>query len=219
MIDKTFEDLIVEVQKGIYQVAGIGTQVYSQDLIGTKITDAFWLLAQDPDKEWKRFNKFTLFTLDGVSGRTTIPVNTEFANFDAITRVFAGTSNKPLVYANLSMNPLSITGDTPLKYIPDNLDIIRILPITATGDITVVGKAFPTEPFELDTIIPFDYLCLKWKVVWEYMIEDGTNPGASELARQQFQARYEAIHKNQQQEPIAIDGVGGLDIPTQWWAN
>lgn len=219
MIDKKLQDVIVEVEQGLSQAAGLSTQVYSQDFIATLIQNAFDFLSRDPDKDWKRFQTFETFTLTGTDGRTTVPVNTKFKTFDDIKLIYPNASQKPLAYFNLSVNPSQINGTNALKYCHDTVDIIKVIPVTAQGAITIIGNVYPLNDFELDDTIPFDYLALKWYVIWKYMIQDGSNPGAAELARQEFQTRYEHLFKAQGREPIALDGVGGPDIPTDWFTN
>lgn len=218
-MQKKLEDLIVEVQQGIYQVAGMGAQLYSQDLIASKIKDCFYLLAQDPEKRWKQFYSFNTYELDGVTGRTTVPIKDTYRTFENITDIYIGSSNRRIPYMNSSVNPSQWRGNSPLRYVHDTVDVIKVIPATATGEITVVGTVFPQE-FVLSTIVPFDYLALKWYVVWQYMTEDDANPAAAELARQQFETRYKQLDKMQSQEGIAIDGRGGaIDYPTEWYCR
>lgn len=217
-MDKTLEALIVDVQSAIYQSAGISTQVYTQDVIVSMITDAFIQLASDTKKNWKRFKTFETYTLDGVTGRATVPISDTFESYDYISRIYIGDSERMITAIDMNINPLKFTGDTPLGYVHDTTDTIRIIPASATGTITIVGKAFPTS-FTLETIVPFDYLALKWFVAWQYMTDDGSNPGAAEKLRQLFQARYDDLSMAQDQAPVALNGVGQPDYPREWWGQ
>jgi hypothetical protein len=53
--------------------AGPSVQLYSENLIAQKISDAFLTFANDPQVKWKRFRVFNKYTLDGTTGRTTVP--------------------------------------------------------------------------------------------------------------------------------------------------
>ncbi len=219
MPDMTLSDLCTEVQQAIYQVAGVSTQVYSEGLIKSKIQDAFITLSTDPDQEWKRFGEsYITRTLDGTTGRTTVLVSAAFASFDDITGVYPSDSNRPLVMG-VGGNPLLLTGNRPLQYINDaaGTDVIQILPLTATGDIIIRGRVYPTLPFTDDTVVPFDYLALKFYVAWEYMTEDATNMAAAELLRQKFENRYKQLSKMQMRAPIAMNGRGVSEYPSRWW--
>jgi hypothetical protein len=39
--------------------------------------------------------------------------------------------------------------------------LIRIIPITSTGSFTIVGLSGIATSFELDDVIPFDYMAFK----------------------------------------------------------
>lgn len=216
MVDKTLEDLITDIQKGLYQAAGVGVQIYSQDILISKITDAFIVFASDPEVRWERFAQSNTYTLNGTTGRTVVPVATLFPYYDFIERVYVADSENQLVKAPTTGNYLHTTGNKPLQIIQDATDVMRVIPITATGDITIIGHTYPTS-FALADVVPFDYLALKHYVIWKYMTEDGSNPGAAELSRQEFENRYSQLKKMQMNAPIALNGRGGYDYPTEWY--
>jgi hypothetical protein len=218
MIDKTLEGLLVEVEASLYQTAGISTQVYSQQLLVNKITDAFIILATDPEKNWKRFRTTQTYTLDGVTGRTTLPVKNTFVSFDTVNKIWVGSSERFLVAFPDDVNPTSLSGAEPLFYVADQTDTFRVIPTTATGMITVQGFLIP-HSFQLDDIVPFDYLALKYFVCWQYMTDDGSNPGAAEKFQQLFNNRLQQISASQDKAPIALDGHGMNDYPRTWYVQ
>lgn len=218
MVDKTLEELIVLIESDLYQTAGIATQVYSQQLLVNKITAGFIQLANDPDQQWSRYDRYQQYTLDGVNGRTTSPVNTIYKSFDDITSVYIGDTDRRLVAQPFGVNPFKLTGNNPLWIAPDDIDTFRVFPTTATGDITVVGRSLPTA-FENNDIVPFDYIALNAFVCWQYMTDDGSNPGAAEKFRQLFEIRYKQLGKLQDQAPTAINGAGMFDYPRDWYVR
>lgn len=219
MVDMTAQNLITEVEKAIFQVAGAAVQGYSEDLILSKIQDAFLFMAEDPDVNWKRFQNrtFVTRTLDGTTGRTTVSVASSVGNFNDITAVYPDGTNTELVSGVVDQNPVLLEGNSPLQFIADDVDIMRVLPITATGNIVIVYRKYPAFPFIKTTVVPFDYLAIKYYVAWDYMVDDGTNPGAAEKLRQQFETRYKHLMKMQDRAGPAYNGKGGADYPTQWW--
>lgn len=217
MTDMTVQNLITEIQTAIYQSSGASVQVYSEDLIKRKIQDCFVMLAEDPDVNWKRFYSYETRTLDGTSGRCTVPISTVFTNFNDITAVYAAGNDRALAAFDITSNPARSVGTTPLQIAYDATDVMKVVPPTATGDIVIVGRIYPTFPFLLTTVVPFDYLAIKSYVAWQYMTEDGSNPSAAELLRQQFETRYKQLQKMQDRAAPALNGTGGAVYPTEWW--
>lgn len=219
MIEITLEAIITRIQNDLYQAAGPSVQLYSETLIAQKISDAFITLANDPETKWKQFRIFNKYTLDGVTGRTTLALNQIFKAFGDIYAIFPDKSTKPLTYLGVRDNPYLIVGNRPIKYIRDTVDIVRVIPAGATGDIIVVGKSVPQPPFLISQIIPFDYIAISNYVCWEYAVDDGSNPAMAEKFRQKFETRYLEIKKEEATEPIQLSGQTGRDVPTHWYSN
>lgn len=219
MIDKTLDNLVFEVQTAIHQAAGLSTQVYSEGFIKNKITDAFIMLASDPDYNWKRYNGYTTRTLNGTTGVPTVSLTSVFNSFDDIEAIYPSGSDRPLVSGDIPGNPLLITGDIPRSYIYNTTSLIQIMPITSTGDIVVVGKSIGATSFIGTDTVPFDYLALKYFVAWQYMTEDGSNSAAAEVHRQSFENRMKQLKKSQMRAPLAINGLSANNFPNQWFFN
>lgn len=220
MIDKTLEELITEIQTELHQVAGPAVQVYSQDMLVNRVNDAFLTFFDDPEIKWKRFYDFATFTLDGTTGKATTDVSATFNNYNNIDAVYPSASDRRLVNWNRQRNPALITGDYPVFVKPTSTaqKIFQVLPLTATGDVVVLGKVLPaTFPFDdLADVVPFDYLAIKYYVAWQELADDGANPQSAENAQSMFQNRYDTLAKNQSQEPIAYNG-GMSQYPTEWY--
>lgn len=218
MIELTLQDILTRVQNDLYQAAGPSVQLYSENLIVQKISDTFIMLANDPEIRWKQFRIFNRFTLDGTTGRTTVALNTIFKAFGDIYSIFPDKASRPLTYLGSSDNPYLLTGTRPLKYIRDSVDIVRVIPATATGDIITVGKSVRQPPFILTDVIPFDYIAISNHVCWQYAVDDGSNPAMAEKFKTLFEARYKEIQKEEITEPIQLN-AGGDQIPNQWYPS
>lgn len=214
---KTLEENIVEVQGDLYRIPGISTQLYSQDIISAKLHDAFILFATDSEKVWKRFITSQVYTLDETTGRATTPVLNTFKDYDHILFVYPDSSDYPLTNVPFNQNPSAVTGNYARHVMADSLDVLKVIPITSVGTITVIGRIFPTMPFNLDDTIPFDYLALKYFVAWQMIMDDGSNPGQAEIKRQMYEARYNLLYQNQSREPISLSGRGSRDVPRDWF--
>jgi hypothetical protein len=221
MADKLLSDLITDIETEMYQVSGPAVQIYTQALIVSKINDAFITFFDDKNIIWKRFLTSATFTLDGTTGETTTGVTGSFTDYDDILFIYPASSDRPLNKWNLNRNPALITGSQPLmyRYSTTGERLFQVLPLTAEGDVVVIGKRRPSNwPFddiEEDTV-PFDYLAIKYYVCMQMLAEDGANPGAADLMKSKWQARYKELEIKNQREPIALNGITG-QVPSQWY--
>lgn len=215
MVDKTLQELISETQKLLYQQAGLGVQVYSQDNIAQKIVHGFDFLFTNNDYKWKRFQVYVQKTLDGVTGKPTT-VTTEITNFDDLYAVFREDSDQKLTKFSTERNPYGVTGDRPYQYMPDATYLVKVVPFTATGDIVLFGRQRPsTYPFILTDTVPFDYLALTYFAAWSYCTDDASNAAQAEKFQGMFEERIKQLSKSQDNEPLALNS-DRVDIPTRW---
>lgn len=217
MRDETLAEIIVRAERELNQSAGLSVQVYAQDTLKQKILDAFVVFFDDLTVTWKRFVGSTTYTLDGTTGHVTSnAVQDTYRQYDHITSVFPATSTYPLTSAPQNQNNTLISGDTPLYIQHGSTDVLKVLPITATGQIVVNGKQFPAGfPYNPGDTVPFDALALAYYAAWEYAVDDGTNAAGAEKLRAKFENRYRQLKLNQSQEPIALNGRA-REIPTGW---
>lgn len=225
MVDKTLADLIVDVESELYQVPGISTQVYAQDMLMRKIINAYLMIATDPEVRWKRFRTTTEYTLDGTTGRTTADVSLTYRTFDDIYSVFPENSDEPLKSGGIRHNLRLITGTTPQIYVPDSVGIIRIVPITSVGKIVVVGRHLPrVSGLTLEDTIPFDYLTIVYFVCWQSCVDDGANPAMAEKFQSMYENRIKQLNKGQQEDAVALNHshiglpLSGGDIGSGWFS-
>lgn len=215
MVDKTLTELISETQKLLYQQAGIGVQVYSQDNIAQKIVHGFDFLFTNDDYKWKRFEVYVEKTLDGTTGRPTTVVS-EITSFDDLYSVYRADSDFKLTKFSTERNPYNVTGGTPSQYMADATHLIRVVPFTSTGDIVLFGRQRPaTYPFILTDTVPFDYLALTYFAAWSYCADDAANAAQADKFNGMFEERIKQLSKSQSNEPIALN-ADRVDIPTRW---
>jgi len=219
MADKTLSDLITGIETELHQVAGPATQIYGQDMLIARINDAFITFFEDKSTIWKRFLDFTSYTLDGTTGKATTDVSATYKEYDHIVAVYPADSDHPLVKWNTRRNPSLISGSSPVMVKPTSTatKIFQVLPLTATGNVTVLGRVRPAGwPYDdLDEVVEFDYLAIQHFVVWQELADEGANPSKAEDALNLFKNRWSQLVANQGQEPISYNGGSG-QIPTQW---
>lgn len=214
MLEKTLLQIVTDTERELYQVAGMSVQVYAQDNLSQKVQDAFQFVFDDTTVKWKRFQSQTVYTLDGVTGRTTVPVKTLYKHYEDIDFIYPGTTIRPLAMWN-GGNPLSLAGSYPLFYAPDATDVVKIIPANAGGNIVISGRTRPTYPFSINDTVPFDNLTIRYFAAWQYAVDDGSNPAGAEKLRNLFEQRYKQMKLQANKEPIALSGGGG-NVPTNW---
>lgn len=219
MTDKILSDLITEIEQELHQVSGPAVQVYSQDMIISRINNAFITFFDDPSVNWKRFTEYATYVLDGTTGKSTTDVSATFKEYDDIFRIYPATSDRPLVKWNQSRNPALITGSRPtmVRQTSTATKIFQVLPLASTGSVTVVGKSRPTGwPYDdLADVVAFDYLAIVYYVAWQELSDDASNPTATDDMLKKFTNRWNQIVMRQGQEPVSYSGGSG-QISTQW---
>lgn len=214
MVDKTLQQLIVDVETELHQSAGVSVQVYSQGMIAHLIKSAFELIIDEYD--WKRFRSFATYTLDGTTGATTTAISASFSSYGDIQRVYADTSDRALTLFTYERNPSAYEGNSALMYYQHATDIIRVIPATSEGTITVVGSTYPASyDFALDETVPFDALALRYLSAWQYMVDDGTNASSATKLQNLFETRLKQLKDMEMNAPISLTG-GHPIIPNRW---
>lgn len=213
MADKLLSTLITNVQRSLYQVAGISVQVYSQDNIAAMIQRAFDFVFDD--YTWKRFSTFEQYTLDEVTGRVTVPVNSVFKQYDDIIRIYPADSDMPLAKMSLERNPAMYQGSRAIQYCADPINIFRVVPITAVGDIVVQGQVRPND-FILTDVVPFDSVAIEMFACWQYAVDDSANSAMADKFQGMFETRLKQLKSNQDAEPVSLSMGRATNIPTQW---
>jgi hypothetical protein len=215
MVDKTLGQLITLCERELSQVPGLSVQLYTQDTLADKITAAYLFFFDDTKVQWKRFRDFATYTLSGTNGRVMETVSDTFKEFGDIEAIYPADSDDPLVLASSTRNPALITGSTPDQYGYDSTNVFRVFPLTATGQVVVVGKVRANLPFALSDTVPFDYLALQYFTCWQMAIDDASNPGAVDKFKALFDERYNELKKKDQQAPIAFNNRSSR-YPTTW---
>lgn len=212
MIQKTVIEIVTLAERELHQSAGMSVQVYSQSQLAQNIQHGFNLIFDDTSVRWKKFEQFQTYTLNGTTGYTTTPVSAVFSHYEDIIHVYPDSQTRPLTNWDGS-NPAAIVGGLARYVLPGVTDILRVLPASAAGEITVVGKVRPAE-FSITDTVPFDYLTLVYFAAWQYMVDDGTNPGSIEKLRQLFEQRYKEMKLQANKEPIQLSDTSS--IPLSW---
>lgn len=176
----------------IGQVTGIGAQVYSEDVIAEMVIHKFDVLF---DKfSFPEYCKWYEGTL-GSDGKCNVDVQTESVGiyrYKDIIGVWPDGHSQPLQqFPTGRMNAFSYARAGTPRWIESSGDnrVFRVLPLGNEGDtIYVRHKHYPPEIIAT-TNLCVDRQALILGAAYDYMADDGANPGAVEKLRNMFNQR------------------------------
>ena len=215
-----FEELIQQVIRRIGQVTGSAVQTYAEDLVGDMIQHKFDVMFEEV--WWNQFMYWLDGTLDGTTGVVTVDVSTltnPLVRFEDIHSIFSENSNRPLPRLPDFVNPDNVTGTTPryIEAVGNVQKVFRILPLTATKPIKIRYRSMPTH-FAVGETVDFDSQALVLGSAFDYLEDDGTNPGATEKLSRMFESRVRQLKKSRAWLPHKLD-PRVEDSVDEWFAR
>lgn len=211
------DDLVQEVIREASMVAGTAVQIYSEETIIDKLWNSFSTVF---DLElWPDYRFDLIAALDGTTGTITTDISTLAKRFQDINKVFPGTANTPLAQLPVNFNMANVTGTTA-RYIGASSDprrVFKVYPVTATGNVTIVGKTRPTKFTAGDTHnIGIDDRVLVYGAAWQLTSSDAVNPNEIDRLSAQFEARLSQLRMSLHDHPILLDDRTSGNLPTEW---
>lgn len=213
----TVNEAVNRVELLMSQVAGENVQLYAEDRIVDMLQNSYNTLF---DKLWwpNRMRRQTV-TLNGTSGEATTNF-TALTRFDDIKHVYREGDRLPLPEVSLNENPAIITGTRARYYEPTQTasKILKCYPVASTDNIIVLYREKQAD-FVLDptVTIDFDADLLVFGAVYEYLEDDGSNPGATEKYRQKYNAKFTAAKAKYGNRIIPFRRGRAL-IPDSWYS-
>lgn len=137
--------------------------------------------------------------LDGVNGEPSTAI-TGLQKYEDIRALFVTGEKHPLRSAPINQNLYLISGTKP-RYIDaaqvTPSKIFRVWPLAATGTVVVNWRKKPADfsTFSDTDLNPYDDELLVWSVVYSYLEDDGTNPGATEKYRNLAEGRFAELER------------------------
>lgn len=214
----TVAEAVRRVEILLSQVAGENAQLYAEDKIIDMLQNSYNSLF---DKLWwpTRMRRETK-TLNGTSGEVTV-VFTALTRFEDIKHIYREGSAIPLPEVLLNRNPNVITGDRIRAYEPSGTTgkFFKCYPITSTENVIVHYREKQADFIDDTTVeIDFDPDLLVFAAVYDYLEDDGTNPGATEKYRSRLNAKFTAA-KAKYGTRIIPFRRGGVSVPDTWQNN
>jgi hypothetical protein len=215
-MQKTLETLITEVQQKLYQASGPAVQVYSEDILAQKILEAFDRCFKA--KFWPQFLTREVRTLNGTTGKTTVPF-TNIKEWEDVHSIFRANSTSPIPTMPESYNLINIPSGL-IRFVEpsDDATLFTAYPLTATDQILVVGRKRPTSwgAFTKSDLIPFDYLALEYLAAWEYATDEASNAAMAQKFQQLFNSRMKQLEDDAFDNIVMLNPRAG-SIPEVWF--
>jgi hypothetical protein len=202
--------LIEETIKRLRSVQGAGTQLYSESIIASQIQDVYTVVRDE--RWWDELTAWTQKTLDGTTGRVTVPF-TGLQGFKDIASVYVNTNSQPMPRLHTDVNPYRLSGTHPryleplsLAQDPTGTFGFRVWPLASTGTITVRHRADPANVFtDPAVVVPFDDVALINGAAAKYAAGDGANPAFVADFENTFNTRMEQLSRMLASAPIDLD--------------
>ena len=168
-------------------------------------------------------------TIDGTTGVVTVNVATlvdsngadiGLKRFEDIHSIFNENDNRPLPRFPDFVNPDNVTG-TKARYIEadgNEQKVFHMYPVLATGIIKIHYRSKP-DPFVTGDTIKFDSQALILGSAYDYLEDDGTNPGATEKMSSMFESRVKQLKKSRAWLPHKLDPRVDDSVPDEWFAT
>lgn len=216
----TLGELVIKVTRRIGQVSGTGVQLYAEDVIADMLQHKFDVLFDEA--WWPQFMHWQQVSLDGTTGVPTTNLATltyPVKNFRDIRAVFPYNKDRALAKMSAHRQPNTLTGNVGMFVEPhgDPTRVFRILPVTATEDVIFHYRSKPDAFIPADTV-DFDEQAMILGAAYDYLEDDGTNPGATQKFQNMFNSR--VVQLKRELHNIAFDSDPYTnDTADEWWES
>ena len=122
-----------------------------------------------------------------------------------------GNTSAALAALPSTVNPYGLSGTAPIYFAPYNTvsKVFQVWPRSATGTLTVAGRTKPTAFVAGDTV-DFDDQLLILGATYDYLEDDGSNPGATQKFEAMFDSRRKQMHRLLNSLPVQLDPISTL---------
>jgi hypothetical protein len=204
-------DLVQRCIVRLRQVSGVSTQTYSENVLAHLLEECYEQCRAL--RWWDHMTTWQTRTLDGTTGRVTVPFVGARERMRDVQTVYADTWNRELAFLTQHTNPGRLTGTNPrmvealsVTDDPTGGYLFRVWPLTATGDVRVRLRADTVGVFTTATVIvPFDATALINGACMKYAVVDGTNPGSVMEFDRAYAERVRQLLQQHDSTPLEMD--------------
>lgn len=208
----TLSELVQAAISRLSMVPGIGVQLYSEDRIAEMIWHKFVIVRDE--LWWDDFMDYAVLTQDA-AGRPTEPVTRTppaipspsqivINKYSDIQFAWSPSLRDPLREMPLRSNPMGMLKEgKTLWRTPDHDKVIRFAAFTPGQQMLVRYKRH-YERFSASTVVPMDDQVLLLGAVYDYLEDDGTNPGQTEKFRNMFNDRLKQLRTDENDRDIQL---------------
>lgn len=207
-------DLIHRCLLRLRQVPGVTTQAYSEENIVTLLEEVYDEVRSL--RWWDHLMSFEERTLDGTTGKVTVPFVGARERFRDVQAVYYDRQNSPLSMVHQHANPNRYSGTIPraVEALPlsqfdeSGSHLFRVWPLTSVGTVYVRIRLDPyVDLFDVNVnrTIPFDATAMINGTCMKYAVSDGTNPGAVMEFDRAYNERIMRLQQQHDSTPLVLD--------------
>lgn len=216
----TIGTLIARVEARMALAAGIDVQIIEEPRLLEMLRHKYNTMFDEV--WWMETLTLETFTLEGSTGLINEDVTDKINRFIDIHSVFYGTNPHPLPMIQIGTNPNERRQPSLAPYTTDATKMFKLYPLDLSEDINVWYRTrLRDEQWEEDndeTVVNMDDELLILGTVYDYLIDDASNPESAEKFLRQYDKRYKQLTNLSFQHGIAKrnDRFG---VPLNWSAQ
>lgn len=213
----TIQELLERVEKRLFLVSGLDVQIHAEDQLLEMLRHKYNVLFED---FW--YPEYMLFreeTLNGTTGEVTADLSTHIRRYKDIHTIYWDEDEDPLpqVTPGSNLNRIRTRSIMPSG---SATSVFKMIPVTETGTVGIWYRTRIADSIwddqVLSTEINMDDEVLLLGTVYDFLLNDDSNPRATEEYKNAFGARQKQIRDAQWNLPInkrKLDRDGPL---TRW---
>jgi len=214
----TIKSLIERIEKRLFLVAGLDVQIHAEEPLLEMLRGAYNSLFDD---FW--YPEYTLYmttNLNGTTGEIVTDVEGMILRYADINAVYWDEDERPLprvapgaAIGRIRTRSMMPSGDpkTVFKVIPaDTEGPLHIWYRTRMSDAMWEDMKYETQQINMDDDV------LLYAVVYEFLVNDGSNPEATHEYKQKFANRQAQLRKQQWQIPLSKRPLERDGPATRW---
>jgi hypothetical protein len=222
----TLRVIVDESEQLIGEVAGVGVQQYSEDVLMRHAIRGFDMLFKK--YHWPNYRKWQTVTLNGSTGIITTDAFQGVRDFEDFMSVHRTGETQPLPVLPKGRPPGTVTGSRALywtsMHVTDANYVNRKLqfyPIGATGTLDIQARIYPIVSPAIDwdweDVMYLDKSLLVYATSFMALVVNALNPEAANTCKGLMQTQYDNITNGLADTPIAIEHSNS--VPDQWYVQ